>query len=120
MKINIESEKLSQAIKEAEGKARVRTIGVEDIKYVLNKISKGIPKEKLHGTKVFYDGAERFPNAYKYMPESTHWTAENIKGRWYVVDIFRGKCPNRINNTFIQYSEEAKKRILENASNCSF
>ena len=120
MKIYIKSEKLSQAIKEAEGKARVRTVTAEDIERILDNISNNIPKAKLHGTKVFYDGAEKFPNAYKYIPESTHWTAENCNGRWYVTDIYRGKCPNKINNTFVKYSEEAKQRILQNASNYSF
>lgn len=116
MKINIDSEKLIQAINEAQGKAKARTVKAEEIRYILQEISEGIPKAKLHGTVVNYDGAERFPNAYKYTPESTHWRAENIKGKWYITNIFRSKCPNRIKNTYIEYSEEAKQRIIENAS----
>lgn len=121
MKINIQNtEKLSEAIKVAEGRATARTVKAEDIQYILHEIGEGIPKAKLNGTKVYYDGARQFPSAYRYMPESTHWSAENVKGRWYITEIKRSYCPNRINNTHIAYSEEAKQRILENASNCSF
>ena len=121
MKINIDNtEKLTIAIKEAEGKATARTIKASDIQYILHDISEGIPKAKLHGTKVHYDGAQHFPNAYKYRAESTHWSAENIKGKWYVTSISRGTCPNRIKNTWIEFSEEAKKRIIENASYCDY
>ena len=122
MKINIQNtEKLAAAIKEAEGRATARTIKAENIQYILHEVGEGIPKAKLHGTKVYYSGAEHFPSAYRYRPESTHWTAENVKGKWYVTEIKRSTCPNRSSsNTYVEYSEEAKQRILENASNCYF
>ena len=117
MKININSEKLAQAIKEAEGKAKARTVTDEDIRYALSKIGENLPKKCLSGTKVFYDGAEHFPSAYKYIPESTHWEAENVNGRWYVTNIYRDRCPNRSeSNTRVQFSEEAKMKIIEKAS----
>ena len=118
MKINITNEeKLATAIKEAEGRATVRTVTVADIRRTLSRIDDGIAKAKLDGTKVHYTGAEHFPNAYKYRPESTHWIAENIKGRWYVTDIFRGTCPNRTTwNTEVNFSEEAKKAIIDKMS----
>lgn len=121
MKINITNEeKLTQAIKEAEGRSTARTVKADDISYVLEKVSKGIPKAKLSGTIVRYDGAEHFPNAYKYRPESTHWVAENINGKWYVTSIFRGTCPNRNNNTTVEFSETAKAAIIEKASFCCY
>lgn len=122
MKINIENkEKLAQAIKEAEGRSTARTITADKIQNILDAVSKGIAKTKLNGTKVFYDGAEHFPNAYKYRPESTHWSAENVKGKWYVTSISRGTCPNRKGgNTSIEYSETAKTAIIENMSYVAF
>ena len=121
MKILItNTEKLKAAIKEAEGRATARTVKADDIEYIIGKVSKGIAKAKLSGTKVYYSGAEHFPNAYKYRPESTHWTAENINGRWYVIDIFRGICPNRINNTMVEYSDAAKAAIIDKASFCCY
>ena len=115
MKILITNEaKLTETIAAAEGKAKVRTITANDIRNTLEKIK--VPKSKLNGTKVHYDGAEHFPRAYKYRPESTHWEAENIKGKWYVTNIFRSTCPNRSTwNAFITYGEEAKAWILDNA-----
>ena len=122
MKIDIDNiEKLSAAIKEAEGKATARTIEATQIQYTLHEIETGIAKKKLSGTQVHYTGAEHFPNSYKYRPESTHWIAENINGKWYVVDIYRDTCPNRSSwNTEIIYSETAKQAILEKAMYVSF
>lgn len=122
MKINIDNiEKLTAAIKEAEGRATVRTITAKDIQYVLHEIEDGIAKKKMSGTKVHYTGAQHFPNAYKYRPESTHWVAENVNGKWYVTDIYRDTCPNRSSwNTEIEYSDTAKQAILENATYVCF
>ena len=119
MKININNiEKLAEAIRTAEGKAKVRTISAEKIVDIINEIGKDIPKKRLSGTTVLYDGAEHFPNAYRYRPESTHFEAENVNGRWYITNIYRGACPNRYKyNTIVSYSDEAKEYILEQASN---
>lgn len=117
MRINItNTEKLENAIKAAEGRATARTVTVRDIKKVLDKVGVGITKKALHGTKVLYNGAEHFPNAYRYRPESTHWEAEYSHGKWYVTSIHRAECPNRTSwNTEIQYSPEARRELLENA-----
>ena len=122
MKINIDNTvKLNEAIKTAEGKATARTVEATQIQYTLHEIEAGIAKKKMSGTRVHYTGAEHFPNAYKYRPESTHWIAENINGKWYVVDIYRDTCPNRSSwNTEVNYSEAAKQAILEKAMYVSF
>ena len=116
MKILITNEnKLEEALSVAQGKATARTIGVADVRRIINRIN--VPKNKLDGTTLHYDGAEHFPNAYKYRPESTHFVATNIKGKWYITDIYRATCPNRIGwNTNIQYSDEAKQWLIDNAS----
>lgn len=108
------AEKLAKAIKDAEGKATARTETTEHITDVLSTIK--VPKVHLTGTKVYYDNGQTFPNAYKYRPESTHWTAECIKGKWYITDIFRATCPNRMSAGRIEYSEAAKRWIIDNAS----
>ena len=113
MRINLTNNaKVTEAIKKAEGRATARTVSAEDIVKALAKIK--VPKSKLNGTIVQWDGAEHFPNAYKYRPESTHWVAENVNGRWYLIDVFRDTCPNR--DTWrmqIDYGEEAIGWILE-------
>lgn len=118
MKINItNTEKLNKAIAEAEGKATSRTVTCEDIQKICTKISCDIPKCKLDGTKIYYNGAQHFPNAYKYRAYSTHWVAENRRGNWYVVSISRNTCPNKYINTVVEYSDAAKESILNKASN---
>lgn len=115
-KINITNvDKLAEAIKVAEGRAKERTVTAEDIICILNKIE--VPKSRLNGTVVHYDGGEHFANAYKYAPMSTHWTAENIHGKWYVTDIRRNYCPNRKTRSgYIEFSEAAKEWIIQQAS----
>lgn len=114
--INITNEaKVSEAIKKAEGRATARTITVNDIVCQLNKIR--VPKSKLNGTVVHYNGAEHFPNAYKYRPECTHWIAENRNGRWYLTHIYRDTCPNRSTwRMEVKYSQEAIDWLIKNES----
>lgn len=115
-KINItNTEKLAAAIREAEGRATARTVTVADIINTLDRIK--VPKSKLSGTKVHWSGGQKFPSAYKFRPDSTHWTAENVSGKWYVTNIWRDTCPNvSTYSGIIQYSEAAKEWILEKAS----
>ena len=113
-------EAIAEAIKTAEGKATARTLDVKKIQKILDGVSNGSTKTAINGTKVHYDGAQHFPNAYKYRPESTHFTAENVRGKWYVTDIYRDTCPNRVKNTQVTYSEDAIKAILENARYCEY
>lgn len=118
-KINITHvEKLNAAIKEAEGRATARTISADVITRIIEKASRNIPKKKLSGTIVYYDGAEHFPYAYKYIPMSTHFEAENFNGRWYVTYIYRDVCPNRKTSSVkVSYSDTAKEYIIKEASN---
>lgn len=106
--------KVTEAINAAEGRATSRTITYADIMDVLNRIR--VPKSKLDGTSVHWDGGQKFPSAYKYTPESTHWCADNIKGKWYLTDVYRATCPNHKKRGDIKYSEAAKAWIIENAS----
>lgn len=116
MKINITAEeKLQKALDEVQSRCKVRVVTAKDIIETLNGIA--VPKSRLNGTKVYWDGAERFPSSYKYTPESTHWTAENVHGRWYVTNIYRYICPNRRTHSGkIEFSEDAKAWILSEAS----
>lgn len=117
-KINIDNiEKLQTALDEVQARCTARTVTANNIAYILHEIDMSIPKTRLNGTKVHWDGAEKFPHAYKHTPESTHWWAENVNGRWYVTDIRRAACPNRVSRKgTIEYSEAAKAYIIEQNS----
>lgn len=115
-KINITNlEKLQDALNEVQKGCSARIITAKDIVSVLTGIE--VPKSRLHGTTVTWDGAESFPGAYKYTPQSTHWLAENVNGRWYVTDIFRCECPNRSTRQgMVYFSDDAKAWIIEQFS----
>ncbi len=122
------TEKLTAAIKEVEGKATARTVTAEEIQKILADIDhraycRGVYKYQLHGTTVYYDGAQKFPRAYKHTPYSTHWKAENVHGKWYVTDIRRDPCPKENYNpynTHIMFCDEAKQIILESMGRCNY
>ena len=114
MKINVNDvEKLAEAIAKAEGKATARTVTVENILDTLKEAESCIPKVRLKGTKVYYDGGQKFPNAYKHIPYSTHWEAVFTGKNWFVTDIWRDVCPNRTASGYISYTEAAKEYILQ-------
>ena len=93
-------EKITEAIKAAEGRATVRTIThaemIDAISTVERKLS--IPKKYLDGISITVDyNAQSFPNAYKYLPESTHFDAINKKGIWYITAVYRAGTRGRSN-----------------------
>ena len=108
--------KIEEAIAQAESRAKVRKISVNLISDVLEQVEKNVSSKKaLIGTKVHYTGAEKFPNAYKYTPESTHFYAEYTASGWKILDIYRDTCPNKFNDVNVEYSETAIQKILEAA-----
>lgn len=116
MKISVTADKkLQDALDAVQKLSKTRTVTVQDIRNTLDRIP--VLKAHLDGTTVYWDGAEQFPGAYRYTPMSTHWTAQNIKGRWYITDICRAECPNRSSfRGLVEYSEDAKKWIIDHAS----
>ena len=106
--------KLEAAIKEAEGRATARCISPKTITDTVERLR--IPKSRLNGTRIHWTGAQKMPNAYKYRPDSTHWTAEYINRKWYLTGVWRDTCPNHSNGPcFVEYSDAAKEYILSQA-----
>lgn len=110
--------KLTAAIKGAEGRASARTATAKGILSTLEKIEDKIGvKKALNGTTVKWDCGQKFPNAYKGRPESTHWTAEYKNGHWNILMITRDTCPNvSTGSGYVCYSEAAKQIIIDRAS----
>lgn len=116
----VESEKLSQAIAEAEGnRVSVRKIDVKDIVDDLIEINEyfGITKKSMKGTTVLVDhNAQTFPTAYKGTPESTHFRAE-FTTNWFITSVIRERCiPKKFH---VKLSETAKEEYLRNAETLS-
>lgn len=108
--------KVGAALDEAQKRASVRTVTVDDIMNILDNIK--VPKSRLDGTVVYWDGGEQFPSCYGYQwkAESTHWRCENHKGKWYLTYVGRDHCPNRRDSGYISYSQSAKEWLLKEAS----
>ena len=113
------AEKLSAAIRSAEGRATVRTITPEDVIDALAEIENAlsIPKKSMEDLIVYSidPNHQGFPNAYKFTPLSTQFTALFHGGKWRVTNITRQKC----NNTFctVSHTEKSCAALVERFTN---
>lgn len=110
------SAKLDAAIKEAEGRARVRKITAEHICSALSEFEKDlkISKKALEGTKVSYDSnADGYSNSYKRrygIPEGSQFEAIFCSGGWRITRIHRSTCATKQRQAVL--SETAKKALI--------
>jgi len=112
-------EKLTTAIKEAEGRASVRCITADRVIKAVDRITKhlDIPKKRMIGITAVVDvNAQDFPSAYRYMPESTQFTAEYTKSGWVMTSVCRDRTHSERHAVSLILTEEAKVAVLENAS----
>lgn len=113
-----DSLEIAEAIKEAEGKARSRTITPDDIMEDLCAVQNHlrISKTAMKGITVTINhNAQTFPNAYKKMgnPESTYFSAEHNGKGWKLTEIYRDTC--RATKASIHLTDNAKTAIIRNA-----
>lgn len=101
---------------EVQVRCKARTIDIMDIERILGIVELNCSKKALTGTKVVYDGGMKFTSAYKYTPESTHFSAEFNGKAWIVTDIYRDACPNRVTSCSVSYSDTAKQDIINKLS----
>lgn len=101
MKINVtKKEQLESEIKKAQGRATARTIIAVEVERSVKTIEARLDELKVSkrdrkGMKFRVDrNAQRFPSAYKYMPESTIFEIECFASGWFVTKIQRGRCTN--------------------------
>lgn len=90
-----EWDKLNLIIHAAEGRARERRIDAGAIAVFLNGFDRYLPisKKSMEGVTIDVDlNAQRFPRAYRYTPESTHFIAVYKRGSWWITDIIRRAC----------------------------
>lgn len=114
-------EQLAEAIKAAEGRAKERRISVDDVIDALAEVDERLniisTRTDAIGTTVHVDvNAQRFPKAYKYVPESTHFFAELKRDGWRIVSISRGKTNGPSGRITIELTAATKARIVERAS----
>ena len=113
MKIRVDSntakERLTTELDKVQHRCTARTITVDGIFTAVKSINEhlGIPLYKMDGCVVDVDiYAQNFPDAYKFIPQSTHFMLRNRKGKWSVVDIYRGRCRGRHKEAQIDYMRD--------------
>lgn len=88
-------EKIEAAVRDAEGKSRVRTVAYRDILQDIETIDKmfvGLSKKDKTGLTVSCDpNAQSFPNAYKGIPMSTTYVLTYRNGSWRISEIGRSQ-----------------------------
>ena len=107
--------RVGEVIKAREGSAKVRTLTVSDMCRVLTGISRtwGISKAAMRGCSVSVDvNAQSFPRAYRYIPESTIFSATFTSSGWAITDINRGPCRSPGVGVRAELTPSAKASIL--------
>lgn len=107
--------RIEAALEEVQGKCTTRTITARNILDFCEGIHEfyRLPKTALDGAFFRVDlNAQKFPNAYKYIPYSTHFEVECHKGRYTLVGITRQQvnAPTRAARAVLP--EEVQKALL--------
>jgi hypothetical protein len=114
------TEKLTSVLDAIQNRCTARTLDVERIEAILDRATRaiGVAAAHMKGSTIKYTGAEHFPSAYKYTPDSTHFEATHNGRYWVVTAIYRYTCPNRCDNTHITPSDDAIVAITKKLSCC--
>lgn len=115
--IKIENkEKIEKMLNDVQEKSKVRIIYYKDIAAAIEKVENQLrlPKKYLNGVKISVDcNAQAFPRSYKYEPISSIFNAENRNGKWYLTDVYRGRCREQFNGYRIFLTNEAISQIIK-------
>ena len=104
--------KVEAMIEAAEKRVSMRKLSLSDIQDALDRVSDRLfevsTKKDAIGTTVEVDvNYQHFPNCYKGIPESTHFTAAYRKDGWKVEAVFRARCWTS-SLAVIKYTEATK------------
>lgn len=122
MNISIKNrEQLAEAIKIAEGRASVRRINVDKIIAVLAEVDERLSlvstKKDAVGTIAYIDvHAQRFPSAYKYIPESTQFVAKLKRDGWRIIRITRERVNGPKGRIFIRFTAATIEHMADRVS----
>lgn len=119
MKIAIKennAEKIQAAIDEVQKRTTARNITAADVFDAVETIEKklDIPKKSMLGIIACVDvNAQNFPNAYKYVPESTMFQIEKFTSGWFLTDVYRERTRTAGHDFRLGLPEEAKAAIIK-------
>jgi hypothetical protein len=107
-------DRINTAIREIEGKARLRTLTYTDCEEAVKLMRTEVPctLTDLNGTIMFYQpGAHKFAKAYYGVPEATYIRVLVKHGRFYLTEIGRTPCNFGTTHAY-KLSETAKPGMI--------
>lgn len=111
--------KINTVIKQEEGRARERTIDYDDLVRAVKHIETflGIAKTDMLDIEARVDvHAQIYPNAYKYIPQSTQVYIKRTKSGWALTNVFRDRTGGTRKGYSLTLTDTAKKAIIERAT----
>lgn len=110
--------KIQNEIDTVQKLSKVRLLNIEDLNNIVIKVESKLKslllsnKKNWEGIEVFIDtSAQTFPQAYKYIAESTQIRLIFKNGKWEILEIWRGRTEKEF--FYIQLSELAQNIIIE-------
>ena len=117
MKINVTNEqKITEAFDAVN--AKVRNADHTSVKAIINIIEKsltkkGLPKNLWSGLAFWCDiNAQKFPNAYKWTPESTQFILTRFPSGWFVTRVTRTSCGTKMIAIVTPLTDKQKEAIV--------
>ena len=119
--------KLEELLNINQERCTVRTLDLEDIKKLIEKIEKrltelGLSKTYRNDLKVDCNPyQEEFAQAYKYTPEGTKITLVYKNNNWRVLTAYRANCNGKDEKALeFYFTKDQKERILNNVKYMGF
>jgi len=119
MKINVTNEqKITEAFDAVN--AKVRNADYTSVKAIVNVIEKSLtekvlPKNLWTGLAFWCDiNAQKFPNAYRWIPESTQFILTRFPSGWFVTRVARLSCGTKMIAISTTLTDKQKEAIINN------
>lgn len=119
--------KLQELLNETQERCTARTLDLEDVKKLIEKIEKrlndlGLLKTYRNDLKVDCNPyQEEFAQAYKYTPEGTKITLVYKNNNWRVLTAYRANCNGKSNKALeFYFTDDQKERILNSIKYTTF
>lgn len=112
-------EKLEELLETTQEGCTIRTLEVEDVKKLIEKIESklnelGLPKTHRNGLAVHCNPfLDNFPQSYKYDAIGTQMGIVYTKNNWRVLSVYRANCKgNNQKATQFIFTDDQKEKIL--------
>ena len=119
MKINVKNEKqITEALDKVN--AKVRNASYQSVVAIVFQIEKkleekGLPKNLWSGLAFLCDfNAQKFPNAYKWSPDSTQFILTRFPSGWFVPRVTRTYCGTKKIALVTPLTDKQKEAIVNN------